>query len=170
MIYFNSCDTQIFLRSIFLTTNTIGFHCFYMVYFTGFLEFFISFISLYSSSTVFAGTNSSWLIYESIKTLDIKTLIVFYLAFTNYFIMLCPLFLHNWLILLNSCSYCTNFIPIAELTIPIGTQANEANAEIETQPLIAFYLTDLYLKLTKTSRTYIAGHLHKNSHSKYNES
>ena len=52
----------------------------------------------------------------------------------------------------------------------MGTQANEANAEIETQPLIAFYLTDLYLKLTKTSRTYIAGHLHKNSHSKYNES
>ena len=54
------------------------------------------------------------------------------------------------------------FIPIAELTIPVGTQANEANAEIETQPLIAFYLTDLYLKLTKTSRIYIAGNLHKN--------
>ena len=28
------------------------------------------------------------------------------------------------------------FIPIAELLIPTGTRANEANAEIETQPVI----------------------------------
>ena len=28
------------------------------------------------------------------------------------------------------------FIPTAELVIPIGTQTNEANAEIETQPVI----------------------------------
>ena len=28
------------------------------------------------------------------------------------------------------------FIPTAELVIPTGTQNNEANAEIETQPVI----------------------------------
>ena len=28
------------------------------------------------------------------------------------------------------------FIPTAELVIPAGTQTNEANAEIETQPVV----------------------------------
>ena len=28
------------------------------------------------------------------------------------------------------------FIPIAELVVPTGTQANEGNVEIETQPVI----------------------------------
>ena len=29
------------------------------------------------------------------------------------------------------------YIPIAELVIPTGIQTNEANAEVETQPVIA---------------------------------
>ena len=45
------------------------------------------------------------------------------------------LFLNKWLILFNSGSDCTNFIPTAELVISTGTQTNEANTEIQTQPV-----------------------------------
>ena len=45
------------------------------------------------------------------------------------------LFLNKWLILFNSGSDCTNFIPTAEFVISTGTQTNEANAEIQTQPV-----------------------------------
>ena len=45
------------------------------------------------------------------------------------------LFLNKWLILFNSGSDCTNFIPTAELVLSTGTQTNEANAEIQTQPV-----------------------------------
>ena len=51
--------------------------------------------------------------------------------------MLFHLFLDNWLILFNSCSYCANFNPTAELAIPTGTPTNEPNAEVETQSLTA---------------------------------
>ena len=37
--------------------------------------------------------------------------------------------------LLDSCSDCTISFPTAELVVPAGTQTNEANAEIETQPV-----------------------------------
>ena len=46
-----------------------------------------------------------------------------------------PLFLDNWLILFNSCSDCKNFIPSAVLILPTGTLTNEANAEIQMQPV-----------------------------------
>ena len=36
------------------------------------------------------------------------------------------LFLDNWLVLFNSDSYHTNFLPTAELVIPIGISVNEA--------------------------------------------
>ena len=49
--------------------------------------------------------------------------------------MLLLLFLDNWLILFDSCIECTNFIPTAELVMPTGTQPDEANAEIEEQPV-----------------------------------
>ena len=52
-IRISSSDTRNFVYSIFVTTNTICFHCFYIVYsttFTGLL--FSSFISLYSINTL----------------------------------------------------------------------------------------------------------------------
>ena len=68
-----------------------------------FEDFFISsFFSLYSLSTLSFETNSSWLIYESIKILEIKTSI----AFIFFFIVL---FLNNWFTYFNSCSYHENF-------------------------------------------------------------
>ena len=45
-------------------------------------------------------------------------------------------FLYNWLILSGSCSDSQTFIPAAELAIPTGTEANDSNAQIETQPVI----------------------------------
>ena len=50
----------------FFTTNAIGFHCFYVIYYTE------VFISLYSLNTLFIETNSSWLMYESIKDFEIR--------------------------------------------------------------------------------------------------
>ena len=56
-ILFSFFDTWIFVRSIFLTTDTIGFHCFYIIYSTEVSGFFISsFISLYSLNTLFPET------------------------------------------------------------------------------------------------------------------
>ena len=82
MILFSSFDTRIFVRNVFLTTNAIHFHCFYIAYSTAFLGFLISFfISSYSLSTLFTETNSSWIIYELVKVLGIKTLMVFNLVF-----------------------------------------------------------------------------------------
>ena len=46
------------------------------------------------------------------------------------------LFLKDWLILFNSCSYYANSNPIAELVIPIGILTKEAKAEIETHVVI----------------------------------
>ena len=37
----------------------------------------------------------------------------------------------------NSCSYCTQFHPTAELTMPVGIPTKEAKAEIETHPVTA---------------------------------
>ena len=85
-----------------------------------FQDFFISsFISLYLLNTLVAETNLSWLIYELIKTLDIRTLIVFNFVFTNSTILLCLLFffLDNRLILAVIVQI---FIPTAELVIQIG--------------------------------------------------
>ena len=70
-ILFSFSNTWISVCSIFLTTDTVGFYCFYIIYFT---EFFISsFILLYYLNTLFTERNSSWLIYESIKKLEVKT-------------------------------------------------------------------------------------------------
>ena len=68
----------------------------------------------------------------------IKTSIVFNLTLANNTILLfLPLFLDNWLILLNSCSDCTYLHPTQEMVIPTGMPANEAKAEVRTQPLTA---------------------------------
>ena len=69
-----------------------------------------SFISLYYFRALFIKTNSSWLITESIKALEINTSILFNFDFVNNTILSCFffLFLNYWLIFFNSCSYCTN--------------------------------------------------------------
>ena len=44
------------------------------------------------------------------------------------------LFIYNYLYFLIPAVIVQGFIPTAELIIPTGTQINEANAEVETQP------------------------------------
>ena len=34
ILFFSSSSTRIFVGNIFLTTDTVGFHCFYVVYST----------------------------------------------------------------------------------------------------------------------------------------
>ena len=62
---------------------------FYIVYPTAFLGFLISFISLCSCSTLFTETNSSQLRFDSSKSLEIKTSIIFNLVFANNNIKSC---------------------------------------------------------------------------------
>ena len=72
---------------------------------------------------VFIKRNSSWLIFESIKALEIKTSILFNLDFAKNTILSCLFFLLLIIDLcFNSCSYCTNYKSYAELGIPIIIQ------------------------------------------------
>ena len=88
-------------------SSIIIYYCFYTTFFTflclyqpnlysystevsGFLISF--FISLYSINSLFTELNSSWLIYELIKALEIKTLMVFNLVFANNTILSCLFF------------------------------------------------------------------------------
>ena len=81
IISFSFSDIWIFVCSILLTTDAIRFRCFYIIPYT---QIFISFlISLYSLNTLFTETNSSWLIYDSIKALENRTYIVFNLSFPS---------------------------------------------------------------------------------------
>ena len=114
-MFFSSCHKTcnltkaIFLCSILFTTDAIRFHCFYIVYSTD--DFISSFISLYSEKTLFTETNSSWLIHESIKDLEIRTSIILNIPFSDNTIWSCffSLFLDRWLKRLNSWSDCTIF-------------------------------------------------------------
>ena len=66
-----------------------------------FLLFF--FISWFSLNTLFTETNLSWLLYESIKTLEFRISIVFYLFFlAALFYHISFFLLDNWLIVFNS--------------------------------------------------------------------
>ena len=78
---------------------------------------------------MFCEKNSSWSAYESIKTSR-----VFKLVFANNTI---PLFLIIYLYFLIPAVIAHIFNPTAELAILIGTPTNEANADIDTQPLTA---------------------------------
>ena len=119
--------------SFVLTTNTIGFHCFYIIYFK---EVFISsFISSYSLNTLFSEINSSWLKYESIKALEIKNSIVFNISFPNNTRL--PCFFFFFLIIdlhfLISVVSAQIFILTAKILIVTGTETDEANMKIKTQ-------------------------------------
>ena len=84
-ILFSYSDTIIVVWSVYLTTEGILFHCFYIVYFTAFIGYLISYFnSSYSLSTIFTEMNSSWWIRESIKALENKTLMVFNNATVYY--------------------------------------------------------------------------------------
>ena len=74
------------------------------------------------------GRNLPWLIHESIKPLEIKRSLIFNLFFANKTIMPFLLFLDNWLIVLNSYSYCSNFTLTVELALPTIKPTNEENA------------------------------------------
>ena len=82
-------------------------------------------------------TNSSWLIFELIKALEIKTSMLFKFCWQYYFIMVLFLFLNYLLILFNSCCYCTNFSSCYKLVIPIWIPRKDTKAEIEIHPVIA---------------------------------
>ena len=142
---FSFSDTWIFIRSILFTTGTIGFNCFYIVYYTNVLTF-LFFISSYSFNTLFTETNSSWLIYEPIMVLEIKTLIIFILSFPNSTILLCFFFffLIIYLYFLIYAVIAHIFIPTAELVIPTGTQTKESNTEMETKLVIVEAKISMY--------------------------
>ena len=87
----SSSHTRVFVRGIFLYTNTIYFYCFCIVNLATFSEFFIySSILLYSLNPLFTETDSSWFtLNESPKASKIKTLIIIDLAFANNTIWSC---------------------------------------------------------------------------------
>ena len=95
-----------------------------------------SFITSYSSNT-FIKINSSWLIYESIKALEIKTSMLLNLVFANNAILLCFFFfflmIDLYFLLLVAIAQIYN--PIAELVIPTGIPSKESKAEIEIHPV-----------------------------------
>ena len=72
---------------------------------------------------MFTEMNLSWLIYESIKAVEIQTSIIF-----NLFLLI-ALFYYAF------SSFSWLFNPTAELEIPIRTATNEENSENEKQPL-----------------------------------
>ena len=78
--------------------------------------------------TLFIQTNSSWLVFESNKTLLIKNSILFNLGFANNNILSC--FFLFFLIIgfypLIPAVTAKNFNPIAELRIPMGIPSKEA--------------------------------------------
>ena len=95
-------------------------------------------MSLYSLNTLFTETNSPWLIYESIKNLEIKTSIIFNLAVPSNTILSCFLFFFFIIDLyfLIPKVIAQIFNGTAELVMQTETQINEGNEEIETQTVI----------------------------------
>ena len=87
---------------------------------------------------LFIKTNSSWLITESIKALEIKTSLLFNSDFGNNTILSC-FFFYFWIIdlfFLIPAITVQIFNHVAGLVNPIGIPSKEAKAEIETHPII----------------------------------
>ena len=81
--------------------------------------------------------NSSQVIFESIKALEIKTSMIFNLGFANNTTLSCFFFfLIIGLYCLILAVITQIFNPIVELPIHIGMPTKEAKAEIETNPVI----------------------------------
>ena len=85
-----------------------------------------------SHSSLFTKTNSSRVIYESIKTLEIKTFVLLNLSFASTTILSCFFFLFLIIDALIPAVITQIFNPSAELAIPIGVLINDAKTEIET--------------------------------------
>ena len=96
------------------------------------------FITSYSFRTLFFKANSSRLITESIKALEIKTSMLFNLDCVNNTILSCFFFffLMTDLYFLIPVAIAQIFNPIAELVIPIGIPTKEAKSEMEIHPVI----------------------------------
>ena len=93
-----------------------------------------SFLSSYSFNTLFTKENSSWLIYESIKALKIKTSMLCNLVFANNAIL--SIFFFFFLIfdltyLIPAVIAKKKKNPIAELVTPIWIPSKEAKVEIK---------------------------------------
>ena len=92
----------------------------------------------YSFRTLFIETSLSWLIFESIKALEIQTSMLVNLDFARDTILSCFLVflliidLHFFI----SIAIAQIFHPIVELAIPIGILSKETKAEIEIHPVI----------------------------------
>ena len=88
--------------------------------------------------SLFIKTNSSWLIIESIKVLEIKTSLLFNLDFANNTISPCFflffLIIEFYVLILAVIAQIFN--PIAELVIPIGIPIKEVKEEIEIYTVI----------------------------------
>ena len=69
------------------------------------------------------------------KALKIRASIVFNISSLNNTIFSCFFFFFAVTGFLIPAVIAQIFIPIAELAMPAGTQTNEGNAEIETQPV-----------------------------------
>ena len=83
-------------------------------------------------------TNLSWLICESVKTLEINTSVLYNLVFANNAILSCYFFFlifDSYFLLATVIVKIFNLI--AELVIPIGIASKEAKAGIETHSVIA---------------------------------
>ena len=99
--------------------------CFFRILY----KFFIfSFILLDFLNTLFTEKILSWLIYHSIKVLEIRTSIVFNVLFPKNTILSCYSFffliidLYFWI----PAVIAQTFIPTAEIVIPTITQTNQA--------------------------------------------
>ena len=95
-------------------------------------------ILLYSFSTLFIKTNSSWLNFESIKVLEINASTLFDLDFANNIILSCFFFfclIINFYFLTRAV-IAQIFNSIPEFVIPVGTSIKEAKSEMVTHPVI----------------------------------
>ena len=98
---------------------------------------FISIYSLYYSFTLFTKTHLSRIIHESIKELEIKTSMLFDIAFANNIILSCFFFffLIIDLYFFNPATIAQIFITTAELVMPTRISTKEAKTEIETHAI-----------------------------------
>ena len=84
----------------------------------------------YSFGTLFIKTNSSWLIFQSIKDLEMNTSVWFDVDLANNTILSCFFFFSIIIDLyfLIPAAIVQIFNPIAQLVIPIGIPTKEAKA------------------------------------------
>ena len=95
-------------------------------------------MSSYYFSPIFVTANSSWLVFESTKALEITTSLIFNLDFASTTTLPCffSFFLIIDLYFLIPAAIAQIFNSITKLVIPIGISSKEAKEEIEIHPVI----------------------------------